>query len=115
MSLIWRWIINAAALLLVAYVVPGISVSGLGGALVAAAVLGLVNTIIRPLLVLLSLPLEILSLGLFTLVINAALFWFVGRLGLGLVVSNFGAAFLGAIAVSVVSFLLSRVIGPARG
>lgn len=114
MILIIRLIVNALALVLVAYIVPGVSVSGPGGAFIAAIVLGIVNAIIKPILVLLSLPLEILTLGLFTLVINAALFWFVGHLGIGLAVVGFWPAFIGAIILSVVSFILSSLLAPAR-
>lgn len=115
MNLLVRLVVNAAALLLVAYLIPGVTVSGFTGALVAALVLGIVNAVIRPILVILSLPLELLTLGLFTLVINAGLFWLVGHLGIGLAVDGFGAAFLGALVLSVVSFLLSRLLAPERG
>lgn len=109
-----RLLINAAALFLVAYLVPGVAVSGIGGAIVAAFVLGIVNAIIRPILIILSLPLEILTLGLFTFVINALLFWFVGHLGLGLTVTGWWPALLGSIILTIVSFVLSRLLVPAR-
>jgi len=109
-GLIVRLIVNAVALLLVAYLIPGVHVSGFGAALVAALVLGIVNAILKPILVLLSLPLEILTLGLFTLVINAALFYLVAKLHVGLRVDNFGAAFLGALVLSIVSFVLSSFV-----
>ncbi len=115
MKLLIRLVVNALALMLVAYLVPGVFVSGFVGAIVAAIVLGIVNAVIRPILILLSLPLEILTLGLFTIVINAALFWFVGHLGLGLEVRGFGAAFIGAIVLAIVSFLASSLLRePAR-
>lgn len=108
-----RVLINAATLFLVAYLVPGVAVSGPAGAILAAFVLGIVNAIIRPILIILSLPIEILTLGLFTFVINAVLFWFVGHLGLGLSVSGWWPALLGSIILSIVSFILSRIFVPA--
>jgi len=113
MNLLLRLIINAAALYLVAYLVPGVAVSGPLGALVAALVLGIVNAILRPILIILSLPLEIVTLGLFTFVINAALFWFVGHLGLGLTVIGVWPALWGSLILSIVSFIVSRALAPA--
>jgi putative membrane protein len=109
-----RLIINAVALLIVAYLLPGVHVSSFIGALVAALVLGIVNAIVRPILVLLTLPVVILTLGLFTLVINAITFYLVGHLGIGLEVSGFGTAFLGALILSIVSYLLSSLVGAAE-
>jgi putative membrane protein len=109
-----RLIINAVALLIVAYLLPGVHVSSFVGALVAAVVLGIVNAIVRPILVLLTLPVVILTLGLFTLVINAITFYLVGHLGIGLEVSGFGTAFLGALILSIVSYLLSSLVGAAE-
>lgn len=114
MGFVIRLIVNALALLVVAYLIPGVHVSGIGGAIVAALVLGIVNAILKPILVLLSLPVEIITLGLFTFVINAVLFYFVGHLGLGLTVDGFGAAFIGAIVLSIVSFLLSQLFAVAE-
>ncbi len=116
MNLLIRLILNAAALYIIAasHIVPGLGVTGVTGALVAALVLGVVNAIIRPILILLSLPLEIITLGLFTFVINALLFWFVGSLNVGLIVHGFGAALLGSILLSIVSFILAYVFSPAR-
>jgi putative membrane protein len=104
-----RLVVNAVALMICAYLLPGVSVTGLGGAIVAALVLGIVNAVLRPILFLLTLPLQILTLGLFTFVINGLLFWFVGHLGIGLVVDGFWAAFFGAIVLGIVSFVLSSV------
>jgi putative membrane protein len=110
MSLLLRIIVNAVALLAVAYLVPGIVVSGFLGALVAAIVLGVVNAVLKPILIILSLPLEIITLGLFTFVINALLFWFVGQLGLGLTVTGFWPALIGSIVLSIVSLVLSALV-----
>ncbi len=109
MGYLIRLVVNAIALIAVAYLVPGVHVSGLAGALIAALILGIVNAVLRPVLVLLSLPLEIVTLGLFTLVINGLLFWLVGKLGVGLTVDGFGPAFIGAIVLGVVSWLLSHL------
>lgn len=109
MGFLIRLILNAVALIIVAYVVPGIEVTGPLGALIAAFILGIVNAIVRPILVILSLPLEILTLGLFTLVINAFLFWFVGALHVGLIVHGFWPAFWGALIMWIVSWILSSL------
>jgi len=110
MGFLLRILVNAVALFAVAYYLPGIKVDGFSGALIAAIVLGLVNTFIKPILILLSLPLEILTLGLFTFVINAILFWFVGHLGIGLEVTGFWSALIGSIALSIVSLILSAFV-----
>jgi putative membrane protein len=114
MGFIVRVIVNGLALLAVAYLVPGVHVTGFVGALVAALVLGIVNAVLRPLLILLTLPIEILTLGLFTFIINALLFYFVGRLGIGLIVHGFGAALIGSIALGIVSWILSLVFSSAE-
>ncbi|HTJ25529.1 MAG TPA: phage holin family protein [Candidatus Limnocylindria bacterium] len=113
MGFLIRLLVNAVALIVVAYVVPGVHVSGIVGAIIAALILGIVNAIIRPILVILSLPLEILTLGLFTLVINALLFWFVGALHVGLDVHGFWPAFWGAIVMTIVSWILSALTAGA--
>jgi putative membrane protein len=110
MRLLAVWVINALALLLVAYLLTGIHVNGFGSALIAALVLGLVNTLIRPILVILTLPVTLLTLGLFIFVINALLFLFVGNLLAGFQVASFGAALLGSILYSVISWLLSSLL-----
>ena len=108
--MILRWLINALALYLTALVLPGFELRGVGPTLIAAAVLGIVNAIIRPLLVLLTLPINILSLGLFTFVINALLLLLTSRLVPGFAIRGFGTAVLGAIVLSIISFLLSHLI-----
>lgn len=110
MRLLAVWVINALALLLVAYLLTGIHINGFGSALIAALVLGLVNTLIRPILVILTLPVTLLTLGLFIFVINALLFLFVGNLLSGFQVASFGAALLGSILYSVISWLLSSLL-----
>jgi putative membrane protein len=110
MELILVWILNAVALLIVAYVLPGITVASFGSALIAALVLGLLNTLVKPVLVLLTLPITIVTLGLFLLVLNALVFWFVGSVLKGFQVNGFWWALLGAFIYSVVSGLLSRLL-----
>ena len=108
------WLINALALLTVAYVMPGIAISSFGTAMVAALVLGLVNAVIRPILVLLTLPATILTLGLFIFVINGLLFWLVGSYLQGFMVSGFWPAFFGAIVYSIVAWALAAVVLPGQ-
>ena len=110
MEILLIWILNAVALLIVAYILPGISVASFWSALIAALVLGLVNTLVKPVLVLLTLPVTIVTLGLFLLVINALVFWFVGSVLKGFHVNGFWWAMLGALVYSIISGLLSRVI-----
>ena len=110
MRLLAVWVINALALLLVAYLLKGIHVNGFGSALIAALVLGLVNTLIRPILVILTLPVTLLTLGLFIFIMNALLFLFGGNLLWGFQVASFGAALLGSILYSVISWLLSSLL-----
>ena len=109
-SLLLRWLINAAGLLLVAYLYPGVVVEGFLAALIAALVLGLVNAVIRPLLVILTLPATLLTLGLFIFVINALLFWFVAEIVHGFKVTGFGAALLGSILYSIITLLTSWLL-----
>jgi putative membrane protein len=111
MGFLIRLVLNAVALIAVAYIVPGIHVYGIGGALLAALILGIVNAVIRPILIVISLPIEILTLGFFVLVINALLFWFVGALHVGLYVDGFWPAFWGALLMAIASWVLSMLTG----
>ncbi|HEX7219283.1 MAG TPA: phage holin family protein [Burkholderiales bacterium] len=113
MRLLLVWLINAVALIAVAYLMPSISVSSFGAALVAALVLGLINAVVRPVLVLLTLPVTILTLGLFIFVLNGLLFWAVGAWLEGFNVGGFWAGVLGAILFSIVSWLLSALVQSA--
>jgi putative membrane protein len=115
MGFVIRLLINAVALLAVAYVVPGIHVSGFWSAVLVALILGIVNAILRPILFIITLPLQILTLGLFTLVINALLFWLVGTWHLGLYVDGFWPAFWGALVMTIVSWILSALTGSLDG
>ena len=104
------WLINTVALVAVAYLMPSIQVASFGAALVAALVLGLVNAVVRPVLVLLTLPVTILTLGLFIFVLNGLLFWMVGTWLEGFEVGGFWSGVLGAIVFSLVSWLLSALV-----
>jgi putative membrane protein len=104
------WLVNTAALAAVAYLMPSVSIASAGAALVAALVLGLVNAVVRPLLVLLTLPVTVLTLGLFILVINGLLFWAVAELVPGFQVAGFWAGVLGALVFSLISWLLSALV-----
>ena len=110
MTLLLSWLVNTVALIAVAYLMPSIKVDTFVTALIAALVLGLVNAIIRPVLVLLTLPVTLLTLGLFIIVINGLLFWAVGSFVKGFVVDGFWAGFLGAIVYSLISWLLSALL-----
>lgn len=110
MNLIIVWLLNAFALLAVANVMPSIQVSGFGGALIAAAVIGLVNMLIRPFLVLLTLPVTILTLGLFIFVINGILFFVVGNLLESFEVQSLWSGILGAVLYSLISWALTALL-----
>jgi putative membrane protein len=115
MKLLVVWLLNALALLAVAYLLPSVEVSGFGGALVAAAVIGLVNMLVRPVLVLLTLPVTLLTLGLFILVINGLLFFGVGALLEGFEVGGLWSGILGALLYSLISWgLTALVLGDER-
>lgn len=110
MKLILNVLITAGALLLVAYLIPGIEVSNFYVAIIAALILGLLNLLVKPLLVILTLPITILTLGLFMFVINALLFMFAASFIEGFAVSGFLVAVVGSIIVSVVSAIGSSLI-----
>lgn len=110
MRILLVWILNAIALWLVAALVPGVQVQDPLHAFIAAVVLGLVNALVKPLLVILTLPITVLTLGLFLLVINALLFWGVGSLLPGFHVDGFWWAMLGALVYSVLTWALSALL-----
>ncbi len=110
LTLLARWIINAGALLLVAYLYPGVQVGSFTAALIAALVLGLVNAVVRPILVILTLPVTLLTLGLFLFVINALLFWFVAEVVQGFTVTGFVAALVGSLLFSVITTITSWIL-----
>jgi putative membrane protein len=110
MKTLARWLLLAAALLLVAHLYPGVSVASFGSALVAALVIGLFNTLVRPLLVLLTLPVTLLTLGLFLFVINALMFWAAASLLDGFNVAGFTAALIGSLLYSVCSIVIDAAV-----
>lgn len=110
MKIVSRILLTALALLLVAELMPGITVSGLYPALISAVLLGVLNVFIRPILVILTLPITIITLGLFTFVINAILFWFVASFVTGFEVDSFLSAFIGSLIVSIVSAIGNKLI-----
>jgi len=107
MKILVRWLLLAAALLLVAHLYPGVTVRSFSSALIAAFVLGLFNTLLRPLLVLLTLPVTVITLGLFLFVINAVMFYFAASvLGDGFSVAGFGAALIGSLLYSLCGMVI---------
>ena len=111
MTLLLRLVINMVAILAIAYLFPRLVwVDSVWSALGAAFLLGIVNAVIRPIFILLTLPLTLVTLGLFLLVINALMLWLVAGLVGGFYVSGFWGAFFGSILISLVSWILSRVI-----
>lgn len=110
MKTLIRWLLLAGALLLVAHLYPGVVVKSFTSALIAALVLGLLNTLLRPLLVLLTLPVTVLTLGLFLFVINALMFWAAAQVLDGLTVAGFGAALIGSLIYSLCGMVIDVVV-----
>jgi putative membrane protein len=110
MRLVLTWLINAIALLAVPYLMHSVDVTSIGAALVAALVLGLVNTLIRPVLLLLTLPVTLVSLGLFIFIVNGFMFWLVAQWVDGFHVDSFLSAIGGALLYSVISWALSTIL-----
>lgn len=106
MKLIVRWLLLAAALLLVAHLYPGVVVKSFGSAMIAAFVLGLLNTLLRPILVLLTLPVTLITLGLFLFVINALMFYFAASILEGFHVNGFAAALIGSLIYSLCGMVI---------
>lgn len=109
-SLLIHWLISAASLIIAAYVIPGIEIRGLGTALIAPIVIGLVNATIGLILKILTLPLTLLTLGLFWLIINALMLQLAAAIVPGFYVSGFWSAFFGAIILSLVSMVLRSLV-----
>ena len=110
MKTLTRWFLLAGALLLVAALYPGVVVTSYGAALIAALVLGLLNTLLRPILVLLTLPVTVITLGLFLFIINALMFWAAASVLDGLRVTGFGAALIGSLIYSLCGMLIDVLI-----
>lgn len=112
LGLVLKLIVNAAALFAVVRIVPGISVAGTGNLLLSALVLGLLNAVLRPIISFFSLPVTILTLGLFTFVVNGIVFALAAWIVPGFSVAGFGSAVLGALIFSIISFLLNLISRP---
>lgn len=110
MKLIAKWLLSAIALLFVANVYSGVQVTSFGNAMVAALVIGLLNLVVRPVLVVLTLPVTLLTLGLFLFIINALMFWGAAQILDGFGVTGFGAALLGSLIYSVISALIDSAL-----
>jgi putative membrane protein len=114
MMTLLRWALNVAALMIIPSLIHGIHVRDLRSALIAAVGIALLNLFVRPLLLLLTLPITVLTLGFFILVINALIFWFVANMVDGFEVANFLSAMMGAILYSVLTWLVDLALGDKR-
>jgi putative membrane protein len=110
MKLLTKWLLSAAALLLVAYLYQGVEVRSFTAALIAAFVIGLLNAVVRPILVILTLPVTVLTLGLFLFVINALMFWAAASLLDGFQVRNFTAALIGSLIYSLIGMVIESAL-----
>ena len=111
MKLLLKWLLSAASLLFVAYIYSGVEVKSFTSALIAALVIGLFNAVLRPVLVVLTLPVTIVTVGLFLFVINALMFWAAASVLGGFHVAGFGAALLGSLIYSVLGVLIESALG----
>lgn len=114
-NLLLRWLVTSLSILTLPHLLSAVHVSGLGAALGAAAVIGLLNFLVRPVMILLTFPLTVLTLGFFILIINALIFQFTSGLVSGLQVDSFGAAFLSAVFVSLVSWAMNLSVAVRDG
>ncbi len=110
-----RWLITTLAIMMVPTLVSGVTLDSLGSAVLAAAILGVLNAVVRPVLLLLTLPLTIVTLGLFILVNNALMFMLAGAIVPGVHVASFWSALFASVIVSIVSWILNSAIGGGRG
>lgn len=111
MKILIHWLVLALAVFAVPYVIDGINVESILTAVIVAAILGFINTIIKPVISIFTLPINILTLGIFSLVLNALFFWFIAGFIEGFDVSGFQSAFLGALVVSIINWIGTKVIG----
>ena len=109
-SLIIRLLINAVVILLLAMYVPGMEVTSYGAAMLFAVVLGVINAVIRPILKIFTFPITIMTIGLFTLVLNALLFWLASLFVIGVTIDSFAAAFWSALGLTIVSWFTSMIV-----
>lgn len=110
MKLLLKWLLSAASLMFVAYLYPGVQLTSLSAALVAALVIGLFNAVLRPILVVLTLPVTVVTLGLFLFVINAFMFWAAAELLKGFQVTGFGAALIGSLIYSALGMVIDSAL-----
>ena len=110
LKLLAKWLLLASALLFVAYVYEGVEVRSFGAAMLAAFVIGLLNTVVRPVLVILTLPVTVLTIGLFIFVINALMFWAASELLAGFQVRGFLAALIGSLLYSVLGIVIESAL-----
>jgi len=110
MKLIAKWLLSAAALIAVAYLYSGVEITSFSSALIAALVIGIFNTLLRPILVVLTLPVTVLSLGLFLFVINALMFWSAASVLEGFYVRGFGAALIGSLIYSALGIVIDSAL-----
>jgi putative membrane protein len=110
MKILVKWLLSAVALLAVANLYGGVMVSSFGAALVAALVMGLLNAVVRPILIILTLPLTLVTLGLFLFVINAAMFWSAAAVLDGFQVQGFGAALIGSLIYTVLGLVIESAL-----
>ncbi len=111
MKIIVHWLILTLAVLATPYIVHGIHVSGFVAAIVVAAILGFINTVVKPVITLLTLPINIITLGLFSLVINGLILWFVATLVVGFSVDSITAAIWGALVISILNWIVNKAFG----
>lgn len=114
-GIVIRWLVTTVAILAVSYVMTSIKVEGFGTALVAGAILGILNALVRPVLIILTLPLTVVSLGFFILVINALLFQLAGAIVPGLHIASFWSALIGSVLVSIVSWIMNSLVAGGGG
>ena len=115
LSFFVKWLVNIVALFVVIHTIAGVSAANSHVVIIAALVIGLLNAFLRPVLILLTLPLSVLSLGLFTLIINAFMFYLASKFVAGFTVASFWSAFAAALLFSILSFILSLVFAPNTG
>lgn len=115
MSFVVNWLINAAALYVATQLIPGVAVTGTGALLLAALVIGLVNAVVRPVALLLTLPITVLTLGLFYFVLNGLMLWLAAALTPGFRLAGLWPAVLGALVMSIVATLLHLFVRPKKG
>jgi putative membrane protein len=111
LKLLVKWLLSAAALLFVAYLYSGVQVKTFSAAMIAALVIGLLNAVVRPVLVVLTLPVTLVTLGLFLFVINALMFWAAAGLLDGFYVSGFAAALIGSLLYSLIGLVIDSALG----